>query len=394
MATKNLKEEFVKLLEENKRYKQLICQQKDELVRLEKEITAAEKRIQEDLMVPDGFVQHQEKDFRRKERLRSNNLEKETKRFGDMMHRNMASHKRIAHLLKVRDTGRNIQRKLDRQLAVQRNTMAELQSAITSALNHRVKAETQMTQLKESLDEERSQFSKKKTQLHIDIEHEVKLQTFIEKKLQEIVPQVPHKNTKRTKSEEQQEADKQSFSEMLDAAGRSDPSQICLTFSQNKEENFSLMNKITELKNKGNMLENRIHRMQSDILMLEQEAKGHNELNTIQLKDLETELENNIHLAESLDEQNQVAKRTLDELTAAVSHCLKAFREPPEVTSHNIADCVVILTENIQNLLIKAISEGDEQNQHLPNFTLLPDTLREQTYVGGEKELSMITGSL
>lgn len=55
-----------------------------------------------------------------------------------------------------------------------------------------------MMQMKESLNEERSQFSKKKIQLNIDVEHQTKLQAFTETKLQQITPREPDTNTKKT----------------------------------------------------------------------------------------------------------------------------------------------------------------------------------------------------
>jgi len=58
-------------------------------------------------------------------------------------------------------------------------------------------AETQMLEMKESLEEEMRHFSKKMMNLRVIIEHDTKLQAFMKKKLQEIILSVQEKDSKK-----------------------------------------------------------------------------------------------------------------------------------------------------------------------------------------------------
>ncbi|XP_072241217.1 coiled-coil domain-containing protein 63-like [Leuresthes tenuis] len=368
----NCKDENENILEENNQYKQLISLQREQLTSEEKKIDAAERKINEMLAAQDGIQQLQRK-LGSYQRNSLRNLDEDTIKFGVIMQRNIDCRKDLAHVLKLRDTGQNIEQTLDQQLEAQRDMMEKLEAGATAAFNQRSIAETHILEMKESLEEEMREFSKKMMNLRVFIEHDTKLQTFMKTKLQEIILSVQEKDSKKKERTKQLEMYRQCYRVLVEANGKSSLSQIGLTFARNKQTNLVLMNYITELHSKLNMLETSIAKMKSDVLILEQGNKQLEEQGMSQIKDLESELENHMNLADSLEEQRCGVQRTVDQLTASISALLEEIDEPVPVTSDNITHCIDMLVENINNLLINANSEADEQNLQSVNFALLPD---------------------
>ncbi|XP_069570414.1 coiled-coil domain-containing protein 63-like [Brachyistius frenatus] len=133
-------------------------------------------------------------------------------------------------------------------------------------------------------------------------------------------------------------------------------------FMENKRTTFSLMNYITELSYRRNMLKNRTDKMKSDIMFLERK----DEQSTNLMKDLELDLENSSRLADSLEEQVSVAQTTLDQLKVAISGLLDEIQENVTVTSDNMTHFICFL-ENIRNGIVE-----EQQELQLANFDLLP----------------------
>ncbi|KAM4573438.1 coiled-coil domain-containing protein 63-like [Odontesthes bonariensis] len=335
-------------------------------------IDTAERKIIERLAAQDGILQLQRK-LSSYQRNTLRNLDEDTIKFDVIMQRNIDCRKNLAHMLKLRETGQNIEKTLDQQLEAQQDMMEKLEDGAIAAFNQRSNDDTQMLEMKESLEEEMRQFSKKMKELRVVIEHDAKLQTFMEKKVQEIILSVQEKDSKKKERTKQLEMYRQCYNALVEANGESNLSQIGLTFEQSKQINLVLMNYISELHSKWNMLETSIAKIKSDTLILEQGNKQHEEQGMSQIKDLESELENHTNLADSLEEQHCVIQKTVDQLKASISVLLDEIDEPVPVTSDNITYCIDMLVENITNLLINPNSEADEQNLYSFNFALLPD---------------------
>ncbi|GLD69976.1 coiled-coil domain-containing protein 63-like protein [Lates japonicus] len=379
MASDIFKEEYNNLQEENDRYMQLISQQKDHLVSLDREIIAAENGIQEKLIVPGGIVKHQGRYRCRWKHIGilENKLKQETIKFDKLLCRNTEHRQDTAHLQQQKAIGCNVEEKLNRQLAMQQSIREKLEERFSITFNQRSEAETRMLEATESIEVDTVHFAKRRMQLKTVIHHYGKLHTFMERKLQETIPLEEDEDSKRRKKQLQYETGvkklemyMQGHSTLVEVTGERDLRQIGHVFIQNEQKNFAHINYINELHNRGN----------SDLLFLEQESRGHDEQSMSQLEKLESELKTYSCLADSLEEQRTVIQKSLDQMkTAITSLCAELMRESVTVTSDNITHLTSILEERIHNLLIQANSMGDEQMELPPqkllwaNSDLLPE---------------------
>ncbi|XP_044037329.1 outer dynein arm-docking complex subunit 1-like [Siniperca chuatsi] len=385
MATDILKEQYINLQEENDQYKKLISQQKGHLVSLHRKITVAESRIQEKLTVPGGILKQQGKHRRHRKHISiiENKLNQNTIKFDELLCGNMDYRKDISHLLQQKGIGCNIEEKFNRQLATQQNIMEKLEERFTLAFNQRLEAESRMLEAREQIEAERVQFNRRQMQLKTLINHNTKLHTFMETKLQEIIPLEDNEDSKKRKKQQQYQSGvkkleiyMQGHSTLVEVTRERDLRQIGHMFIQNEQKNFAHINYINELHNRRKILKNCTDKMKSDILFLEQENKGHDEQSKSQFKELEYELEKYSCLADSLEKQCTVVQRTLDQLKTAMNVLLdEIMQEAVIVTFDNITHFTNILEESINNMLIQANNVEDKhmENLLLANSELLPE---------------------
>ncbi|XP_067444707.1 coiled-coil domain-containing protein 63-like [Thunnus thynnus] len=416
MAAEFLEEQYNDIQEENDQYKQLISQEKENLVSLDKELTAAETRIQEKLAVPGGILKEEGKPRRHSKQIRilENKLNQDTVKFDEMLCSNMDYHKEIAHLLQQKGTVCNIEEKFNRQLATQQGIMDKLGEKSTLAFNQRSEAQTRMKELevRDGIEAD----TKRKMQQKILNVHNTKLRSFMEKKSQEIIPLKEEEDSKTRKKQQQYQSGvkrlemyMQGHSTLVEVTGEKELCQIGQLFIQNEQKNFALINYINELHNRKNMMKictgtkkactysceasgcTEIHICmfylcacvcvrQSDIMFLEQEKNTHDEQNEGQFKDLESELEKYSCLADSLENQCALVQEALDQLKTAITGLVSEIMPTAViVTFDNMAHFTSILAQSISDLMIQANTEEDEQtglppqNLLLANFDLLPE---------------------
>ncbi|XP_071351736.1 coiled-coil domain-containing protein 63-like [Trachinotus anak] len=348
MATDIIEEEYNKVQEENDRYEQLNSQLKDRLVFLDQEIAVAERRIIEKLTVPGGIVKQQGKHRRHRKQIRilESKLHQDNIKFNKLMSINEAYRKEIAHLQQLKVTGSNIEKKLNTQLAIQQSTMEELERRLSVTFNQRSEAETQMQKMRESMEEETLDFIKRRMELRTAIHHDAKLHTFMETKLQEIVP----------------------FEEDADSKKRKKPLQYqngakkLEMYPQKEQGNIAYINYINELHNRRNTLRRLISKRKSDILFLEHKNKEHDEQSERELQELESELNKYRCMAASLEQQCTVVQKRLDQLkTAIASLYTEIMQTPITVTSDNVVHVIGVLEERIIDILIQANDIGNEE---------------------------------
>ncbi|XP_035518255.1 coiled-coil domain-containing protein 63-like [Morone saxatilis] len=383
MATDILKEQYNNLQKENDHYKKLISQQRDHLVSLDQEITAVESRIQQKLTVPGGIFKQQGKHSHHKKHIRSleNKLNQVTIKFDEILCSNMDYRKDIAHLLQQKDLGCKIKNNFDRQIASQQSMMEKLGSKRTLAFRQRSEAESRILEVRKCIEVESNHFIRRQMQLKIVIDHDAKLHSFMERKLQEIIPLEDDEDYKKKSAEKQQQNQNaanmlemymQGHNTLVEVIGERDLRQISQVFMEKEQKNFSHIGYINELHNKRNIMKNRTNKLKGDILLLEQENEGRNEQNKSQLEDLESELQTNTRLADSLEQQCSVIQITMDQLRTAINVLFdEIMDEPVIVTFDNIVHCISILEECISDLLIQANDVDDEQMQQPPQNLLL-----------------------
>ncbi|XP_059185642.1 coiled-coil domain-containing protein 63-like [Centropristis striata] len=384
MATDILKEQYNNLQEENSRFSQLISQQKDHLVSLEKKITVTESRIQEKLTVPGGLLKLEGKHSRHRKLIRilENKLNQDTIKFDKLLCSNMIYRTDIAHLLQQKSLWCHIDRKFNKELATQQNVTVKLGEKASLAFNQRSEAESRMMEVKKCIEVETVQFTKRRMQLKTAIAHDAKLQAFMETKFHEITNLEEDEDSKKRKKQQQYETEakrlemyKQGHHTLVEVTGETDLRQIAHMFIQNEQKNFAHVSYINELQKRRNMLKNCIDKKEIDIRFLEEENKRHNELIHSQLKDLEYELEMYSCLSESLEEQCMVVVRTLDQLMKATRGlCDQILQEPVSIRSDNITHIISMLEENVSNLLIQANNMDDEQTKLVPENVLLANS--------------------
>ncbi|KAI9521178.1 hypothetical protein NQZ68_010882 [Dissostichus eleginoides] len=387
MATVILKEQYKSLQEEKDQYEKLTSQQKDQLVSLEREITGSENTIQEKLTVPGGLFKLKGKQSRHWKHIRSleNHLNQYTIRFDGLLSRNMDHRKDIAHLLQQKGLWCNVAKKFNKQLATQLNQTEKMEESFTVAFQQRSEAEGRLMEVREWIEVETAHFTKRRMQLKTIIDHDTKLQTFMETKFQEVICFEENEDSKNRKKQQQDESGveklemyRQGHSSLVEVTEESDLREIAHMFAQNEQKNFARISYINELQNKRNMLRHSTDKMKSDILFLEEENKGHDERINSTLKDLESELEKNRCLSDSLEQRCADVQTTLGELTGAISGLLDHIMpEAVTVNLDNVAHFTSILEESISDLLIQANNMEEEQmdplSMLLANSELLPE---------------------
>ncbi|XP_033990961.1 coiled-coil domain-containing protein 63-like isoform X2 [Trematomus bernacchii] len=386
MATVSLKEQYKSLQEENDQYEKLISLQKDQLVSLEREITVSENSIQEKLTVPGGLFKLKGKQSRLWKHIRTleNDLNQYTIRFDRLMSRNVDLRKDIAHLLQQKGLWCNVAKKFNKQLATQLNQTEKMEESFTVAFQQRSEAEGRMLEVGEWIEVETAHFTKRRMKLKTNIDHDAKLQTFMETKLQEVICFEENEDSKNRKKQLQDESGveklemyRQGHSSLVEVTQESDLREIAHMFAQNDQKNFARISYINQLQNKRNMLRHSTDKMKSDILFLEEENKGHDEHINSTLKDLESELEKNRCLSDSLEQRCADVQTTLGELTGAISGLLDHIMpEAVTVNLDNVVHFISILEESISGLLMQANNMEEEQmdplSMLLANFELLP----------------------
>nr|XP_054589657.1 rho-associated protein kinase 1 [Nothobranchius furzeri] len=336
MAKKILEEEYRKLLEENSGPEQIVERLKAQLLPLDKEISDAERTIQEGILVPKDLDLKNTLENRKQVLLRS--LELETQKFNDLCKKH-AQYEEIVFLRKQVEAKLQIKRKLDQQLAT-----LQAEQALDASSQMR-----QMLKLKMRIDEEKFHFQNTKERLKVSTECAAKLQTFIGGKCRGI----PHEETAKpvTEASEQQETKELSSSDQLGAIG-GDPEMFV---TQDKETQSSYVDVyICGLKEERRMIEESIKKTQKDIQMLKRE----NENVSGQPGNLEYHLEKLKMLGSSLEDHKKVVQKTLEDLAAGIRGALKDVDTPADVTSDNLLSCIDTLHERIATLQIYPKSKG------------------------------------
>uniref|UniRef100_A0A8P4KTG2 ODAD1 central coiled coil region domain-containing protein n=1 Tax=Dicentrarchus labrax TaxID=13489 RepID=A0A8P4KTG2_DICLA len=349
-------------------------------------ITAVESRIQQKLTVPGGIFKQQGKHSRHKKHIRSleNKLNQVTIKFDEILCGNMDYRKDIAHMLQQKDLGCKIKTNFNRQIASQQSMMEKLGSKCTLAFRQRSEAESRTLEVRKCIEVESNHFIKRQMQLKIVIDHDAKLHSFMERKLQEIIPLEDDEDYKKKSAEKQQQHQNaanmlemymQGHSTLVEVIGERDLRQISQVFMDKEQKNFTHIGYINELHNKRNIMKNRTNKLKGDILLLEQENEGRNEQTKSQLEDLESELQKNSHLADTLEQQCSVIQITLDQLRTAINVLFDEItHKSVTVTFDNIVHCISILEECISDLLIQANDVDDEQMQQPPHNLLLSNS--------------------
>ncbi|KAI4826858.1 hypothetical protein KUCAC02_030288 [Chaenocephalus aceratus] len=367
MATVILKEQSKSMQEEKDQYEKLTKQQKDQLVSLEREITVSEKSIQVKLTVPGGLFKLKGKQSRH-----------------------------WKHIRRLRKPSQPVHcKKFNKQLATQLNQTEKMEESLTVAFQQRSEAEGRMLEVGEWIEVETAHFTKRRMQLKTIIDHDVKLQTFMETKFQEVICFEENDDSKNRKKQQQDESGveklemyRQGHSSLVEVTEESDLREIAHMFAQNEQKNFARISFINELQKKINMLRHSTDKMKSDILFLAEENKGHDEQINSTFKDLESELEKNRSLSDSLEQRSSDVQTTLGELTGAISGLLDHIMpEAVTVNLDNVAHFTSILEESISDLLIQANNMEEEQmdplSMLLANSELLPENeMRVETERG------------
>ncbi|KAK5912838.1 hypothetical protein CesoFtcFv8_002673 [Champsocephalus esox] len=397
MATVILKEQYKSLQEERDQYEKLTKQQKDQLVSLERERTVSENSIQVKLTVPGGLFKLKGKQSRHWKHIRGleNYLNQYTVRFDGLLTRNMDHRKDIAHLLQQKGLWCNVAKKFNKQLATQLNQTDKMEESLTVAFQQRSEAEGRMLEVGEWIEVETAHFTKRRMQLKTIIDHDVKLQTFMETKFQEVICFEENDDSKNRKKQQQDESGveklemyRQGHSSLVEVTEESDLREIAHMFAQNERKNFARISYINELQKKINMLRHSTDKMKNDILFLAEKNKGHDEQINSTFKDLESELEKNRSLSDSLEQRCSDVQTTLGELTGAISGLLDHIMpEAVTVNLDNVAHFTSILEESISDLLIQANNMEEEQmdplSMLLANSELLPENeMRVETERG------------
>ncbi|XP_070708615.1 coiled-coil domain-containing protein 63-like [Pempheris klunzingeri] len=347
--------------------------------RLPWRIIAAKSRIQEKLTVPGGILKHEgkQKHDLRLIRILENKLNQDTMKFDELLCGNMDYREDIPHLLQQKGIACNIEKKFNRQLAEQQNMIEEMGERSTFALNQSLEAKAQMQEVKERMQVETAQFTKRRMQLKTVIAHEAKRHSFMGRKLQEIILLEDNEYSKKKKKQQQYEDGAkrlemymQGHSTLVGVTGERDVRQIGRIFIRTEQKNFAHINFINELHNRRNMLSNCTSKIKRDILILEQEKKWDDEKRKSQLKDLEAELEKYSCLVDFLENQCAVFQRSLEQLRTANNELLEAV----SVTSDNMTDFTSVLEDSVSNLLIQANNVEDEQTEFPPQNLLLANS--------------------
>ncbi|KAF3855990.1 hypothetical protein F7725_016713 [Dissostichus mawsoni] len=249
----------------------------------------------------------------------------------------MDHRKDIAHLLQQKGLWCNVAKKFNKQLATQLNQTEKMEE-VSLWLSNR-EAEGRLLEVREWIEVETAHFTKRRMQLKTIIDHDAKLQTFMETKFQEVICFEENEDSKNRKKQQQDESGVEKL-EMY------------------RQGHSSLV--------------------ESDILFLEEENKGHDERINSTLKDLESELEKNRCLSDSLEQRCADVQTTLGELTGAISGLLDHIMpEAVTVNLDNVAHFTSILEESISDLLIQANNMEEEQmdplSMLLANSELLPE---------------------
>ncbi|XP_054589657.2 M protein, serotype 2.1 [Nothobranchius furzeri] len=336
MAKKILEEEYRKLLEENSGPEQIVERLKAQLLPLDKEISDAERTIQEGILVPKDLDLKNTLENRKQVLLRS--LEMETQKFNDLCKKH-AQYEEIVFLRKQVEAKLQIKRKLDQQLAT-----LQAEQALDASSQMR-----QMLKLKMRIDEEKFHFQNTKERLKVSTECAAKLQTFIGGKCRGI----PHEETAKpvTEASEQQETKELSSSDQLGAIG-GDPEMFVTQDTETQSSYVDVY--ICGLKEERRMIEESIKKTQKDIQMLKRE----NENVSGQPGNLEYHLEKLKMLGSSLEDHKKVVQKTLEDLAAGIRGALKDVDKPADVTSDNLLSCIDTLHERIATLQIYPKSKG------------------------------------
>ncbi|XP_071376609.1 coiled-coil domain-containing protein 63-like [Centroberyx affinis] len=398
MGTEILEEEYKDVLAKNDHYKQLIRQQKEHLASLDCKINEAQSRIQERQAASGGRLKQQEKHRHERKHvlILENKLDQETKKFDNLLSKNKAIREDIDHLLKQRGTLCKIHKKLNQQLATQHNIMEELAEMSVNAYNQRSEALTRMLEVRERSKTETAQFHMRMMKLKVDINHQVKLHNFMEKKLQDIVPvgEIEESKKRKAKTAQQDQIEDEKLETvhrtLLEVTGERDLCQIAKKFIDNEEKNFALFNYINELHNKSNMLNNCIDKLKSDIQLLELENEGHDDQCKSQLKDLEVQLEKQCSLGNSMENECTLVLKRMDQLMTGIADLFAKINPTPvtekpgcstHVTRDNVTQIIGILEESFNELLmlltLANIEEAEQmvlppQNPLLARHDLLP----------------------
>ncbi|XP_058850672.1 coiled-coil domain-containing protein 63-like [Acipenser ruthenus] len=399
--------EMKSLLESKDKYDRLIKKHKEHMSQLDTQIKEIEGKIFEKRKKMGGPIgkQRQTASMQKHIRVQESCLQQATVRFDKLLAKNTALREEIEDHRFWRDKYGNFFHKISRELCLQQQLMNKLVEQATEAYDQRSEALARALAVRDRSQKDKALFNTEVQELLRIIEHDHKLRNFMMHKSHErSVAEDDELKVAKKKNTEQRliervggdsiESYQTAYQRVVELTGQENVDVIRQQFMENEEKNFAYFSYINELNNETEMLQEKIQKLQGEILQFQFQNKQLNEDRHAALKSLEMTLERTTLQANDLERQYRLTCKSLDQLKTGVESLFTKMNCDPSsivdklggsqgITDFNIVQYIGILEHKTSDLMMALACLGMKEAEYQD----IPPT---NPLLGGSSLLSVV----
>ncbi|XP_059086891.1 coiled-coil domain-containing protein 63-like [Tigriopus californicus] len=272
---------------------------------------------------PGTNVSREKRDVSQRITLLENRLDGVMINFNATLSQNSVIRKEIDHLVQERSTFNEMISRLQKKIAVNKKTIADITELAIQAFDQRDECQSKIQALQERNEKDAQQYAAELKELQRTLDHDEKLKDFLFNKSNDRVfaSQMEEDEKERGKkaAEEKEMEDVQKYKDAFDnirkiVGADSSLDKIVADFIKVEDQNFALFNYVTEMNNQVEALQEGISRLKGDI----KEAKGRGDererLQREQLEGMEKKLSTSMHEADSAETKLNLMEGVISKL--------------------------------------------------------------------------------
>ncbi|XP_023338844.1 coiled-coil domain-containing protein 63 [Eurytemora carolleeae] len=318
------------LAEEQEQLILAIDEEKIHLSDLEREIRRLEKQIgsQRLKMASGGRPQscpagRDRRDVSQKIQLLENRLDGVMINFNSTLAQNTIIRKEIDHLVGERSQFNDMISKLQKKIAGNKKTIADLTELAIQAYDQRDEAQSKIVAMKEKNDKDARNFTEEMKELQRTLDHDEKLKDFLFHKSNDRAfasdfgedDKGKNKKLEEAKDKENVSKYKEAFEQIKNIVG-TDASleKITSDFVRIEDANFALFNYVTEMNNQVETLQDSILKLKQDIKEARERGEEKERQQQEKVRDMEKKLEDSEHEADKTETKLDLMESVLVKL--------------------------------------------------------------------------------
>ncbi|XP_065069999.1 coiled-coil domain-containing protein 63-like [Rhopilema esculentum] len=318
------------LMSDEEKYKERMQSEKEMITQLDSEIYAIERKISKQRKNMGGVHMSQAKQImiQKQSRVLENRLDQASTKFNDSLAKNRKLREHIDHVRTEREIFEGLYKRLEKQMNENKQEIAEMIEASTTAYDARDDAKTKMLALTEKSDKDLAQHNMELKELMRIIDHDRKLKEFMGIKSEDRsdAHEGAHTSGKASEAKETDdtiESYEAAFDKIKKTTKIDDIDLLVEIFIEVEDKNFALFNYVNELNNEIEMLQEGIAGIENDVEQFKRESVELEQQRKDILWQLEERHASEAEKARGFDDTYKAANKILEQLKAGIDSLFK-----------------------------------------------------------------------